>query len=85
MRIQQVNITHMDKHGHALFKSDAEVIGISEHKLNKERIRKWKKTSGKAKRQIVNGPSQETGKVPNAGVGLLIKNNLTVVEPPIRT
>ena len=85
LRIQQANITNMDKNCHALIRSDADVIGIAEHKLRGESLKKWKETLREAKRKSVLGSCEEEGKVPKGGVGFIIKDNLTVVESQIRT
>ena len=80
MKIQQVNITNMDKNGHALVASQADVIGVAEHKLRGENRKKWRNTITEAKRKLVVGPCEEEGTLPKARVGFIVKDNLTVIE-----
>ena len=80
LKIQQINITNMDKNGHALVDSEADVIGVAEHKLRGENRKKWRNTITEAKRKLVIGPCEEEGKLPKAGVGFIVKDNLTVIE-----
>ena len=85
LRIQQVNITQLDKNGQHLVASNADIIGIAEHKLAKNQVSTWKNNFKEAGNKLVCGPSDFTRKVPQAGVAIVGGSKVSLIETKIKT
>ena len=83
--IRYFNTTHLDKNGHILFAQDCDVLGVVEHKLNKEQGACWMGRFRDARWNFMPSPADERSKTPLAGVGVGSRNHITQINNPIKT
>ena len=67
VKLQQYNITYLDKNGYATMEATGDVIGVCEHKLTKGQAKKWQKGFLENGRKLIHGPCDGSKKAPCAG------------------
>ena len=71
LEIECINVTSLDTQLEALLSSKASVIFFQEHKLRKNEVKKMRRQLRQAGWMVHLGPSDESGKKPSAGVGVM--------------